>query len=128
MVKRQVVEGAGLLRHRNPIPTAVRMGPFVFSSAISGEDPATETFAADPAAQVGQAFRNLEAILAAAGAAPANVAKLTVYLKDLSWREHVNTHWLRLFPDKHDRPVRHTIKADLQGNTMVQLEFLAVVD
>jgi 2-iminobutanoate/2-iminopropanoate deaminase len=105
----------------------VRVGQFVFSSAISGEDPATGATAADPAEQVAQAFRNLRAILDAAGATPADVAKLTVYLRDLAHREHVNRHWLELFPDPHDRPVRHTLKADLQGPTLVQLEFIAIV-
>ncbi len=127
MGKRQVIEGKGLLRHRNPIPTAVKIGQFVFSSAISGEDPQTETFAAEPAEQVAQAFRNLRAILDAAGATPADIAKLTVYLRDMAHREYVNEHWLALFPDPHDRPVRHTMQAALQGQVLVQLEFIAVV-
>ena len=127
MGKRQVIEGEGLFRHRNPIPTAVRIGPFVFSSAIGSQDPATGTTPADPAEQVAQAFRNLRAFLDAAGATPADVAKVTVYLHDLAHREYVNRHWLEWFPDPHDRPVRHTLKADLPPPTLVQLEFIAIV-
>jgi 2-iminobutanoate/2-iminopropanoate deaminase len=127
MGKRQVIEGEGLVRHRNPIPTAVRIGQFVFSSAIGGQDPATGATPADPAEQVAQAFRNLRAVLDAAGATPADVAKLTVYLRDLAHREYVNQHWLAWFPDPHDRPVRHTLQVDLQPPTLVQLEFIAIV-
>jgi reactive intermediate/imine deaminase len=55
---------------------------------ISGQVPAGPdgqvVGAGDPAAQVRQVFTNLETALAAAGAALADVVKLTVFLTDLS--------------------------------------------
>ena len=126
--RRQVIHGAGVLQHRNPIPPAVRIGRYVFSSAIQGEEPASATFPTEPTAQIAQAFRNFEALLAAAACTPANVAKLTVYLADPAWRDHVNPHWLRLFPDPDARPARHTIAGPLPGGVLVQLVFVAVLD
>ncbi len=59
MSKRQVLEGHGLPRHRNPIPAVVKIGGMVFSSAISGEDAEQGRLSPEPAEQVAQAFRNL---------------------------------------------------------------------
>jgi 2-iminobutanoate/2-iminopropanoate deaminase len=52
---------------------------------------------------------------------------MTVYLKDNSAREHVNSEWLKCFPDPHDRPARHTLIYDLQGGMLLQLEVVAIV-
>jgi hypothetical protein len=32
-----------------------------------------------------------------------------------------------VFPDAHDRPVRHTVGGPLPGNYVIQLEFVAVL-
>ena len=128
MGKRQVLEGGGLPHHRNPIPAAVKIGQFVFSSAISGEDVAAGAMPADPAQQVAQAFRNMQRAIELAGGTTGDIAKVTVFLKDLQHRDHVNREWLRMFPDEHDRPVRHAIRADLPGSVLVQLECIAVME
>jgi len=127
MGKRQVIEGEGLPHHNNPIPTAVKLGAFLFSSAIPGQDPATGQVPADPERQVTLAFENLRRVLEAGGATTDDVAKLTVFLTDLSHRQWVNREWLKMFPDEHDRPVRHAVKSELPGNMVVQLEVMAVL-
>ena len=127
MAKRQVIEGQDLPHHQNPIPTAVRIGQFLFSSAIPGQDPATGEVPDDPEQQVVLAFENARRILAAGGASTDDVARMTVYLQDLSHRQWVNREWLKMFPNEHDRPVRHAIKSDLPGGMLVQLEIIAVV-
>jgi hypothetical protein len=38
----------------------------------------------------------------------------------------VNKYWLAMFPDEHDRPVRHVIGGPLAGEFIVQIEFVAV--
>ena len=47
MAKRQVLN-TGLPRHQNPIPTAVKIGQMVFSSAITGQDPQSGSTPAEP--------------------------------------------------------------------------------
>jgi 2-iminobutanoate/2-iminopropanoate deaminase len=118
------VDGLG---HNAPIPVAARVGAVVCSSAISGKDPATGQLPADPARQAELAFANMQRILEASGATLADVVKLTVYVKDNSLREAVNTHWLACFPDPLDRPARHILVYELQHGMAVQLEFMAVI-
>jgi reactive intermediate/imine deaminase len=60
-------------------------GRFVFLSGQIPLDPDTMTLVSDDvAAQTGQVFRNLAAVAAAAGGSLDDLAKLTVYLTDLS--------------------------------------------
>jgi 2-iminobutanoate/2-iminopropanoate deaminase len=73
-------------------------------------------------------FKNLRTLLEAAGASPADVAHMKVYVKDYAYRDAVNQEWLRMFPDEHDRPARHTMLWDLRGGMLVQCEILAVLD
>lgn len=113
------------LAHKAPIPQASRVGPLLCSSGISGKDPATSQLPADPAAQAHNAFSNMEALLAAGNASLADVVKLTVYAKDDSVREAINTEWHRCFPDPNDRPARHILIHDLQHGMLLQLEFMA---
>jgi 2-iminobutanoate/2-iminopropanoate deaminase len=113
--------------HKAPIPLAARVGPLLCSSAIAGKDPANGALAATPAAQVGQAFANLRAVLAAGGATLGDVARMTVTLADDGLRDEVNRHWLDCFPDPADRPARHIGVQPLGHGMAVQLEFIAWV-
>ena len=113
--------------HNAPIPLGARVGALLCSSGIAGKDPASGALPADAAQQVRFAFANLEALLAAGGATLADVAKLTVYVKDQAQREAINAEWQRCFPDPDDRPARHTLVYDLQHGMALQLECLALI-
>lgn len=113
--------------HNAPIPAAARVGPLLCSSGIAGKDPATGQLPTDPTAQVRHAFANLQALLAAGGAQPRDVVKLTVYVRDNAVRDAINAEWLALFPDPHDRPARHILVYDLQHGMAVQLEVTAFI-
>jgi 2-iminobutanoate/2-iminopropanoate deaminase len=54
------------------------------------------------------------------------VAKVTVFIKDNSYRAHVNTAWLAMFPDEHSRPARHAI-IDPNLGGQLQIEAVAVI-
>jgi 2-iminobutanoate/2-iminopropanoate deaminase len=126
MAKRKVLK-EGLPQHRNPIPTAVKIGQMVFSSAIGGHDPETNKSPKEPERQVELAFENIRRVMKAAGGSTDDIAKVTVFLKDMKYRELVNQEWLKMFPDEENRPVRHAIKVDLPGELVVQLEIVAVL-
>lgn len=113
--------------HNAPIPLGARVGALLCSSGITGKDPATGALPTDPIEQTRNAFANLEALLAAGGATLADVAKLTVYVKNNGLRDAINTEWLRCFPDPDDRPARHTLTHELQHGMALQLECLALV-
>ena len=126
--KRQSLKVPGISHGANPIPSGVRIGNVVFSGGISGQDPATNAIPPEIEKQAELAFQNLQRLMEAAGGSTDDVGHVTVYLKDLSHREHVNREWLKMFPNDDDRPTRHTLKADLQGNTLLQLQIIGVLD
>jgi len=124
---RESFDVAGARHGSTPIPAGTRVGNILFSSGIKGGDPLTGKLPAEAAEQVRFAFLNMDALLAAAGASPGDVGRVTVFLTNLALREHVNREWLVRFPDPRDRPSRHTLVEDLRGGMQIQLEFIAVV-
>jgi enamine deaminase RidA (YjgF/YER057c/UK114 family) len=124
---RQRIKAPNIPEHKNPFPAAVRIDNVLFSSAIGGEDPETHTLPPDKSTQIKNAFQNIRNILAAAGASPANIGKVTIYVADRADRELVNPHWLEMFPDEDDRPVRHTAATSLPPGRHIQIEFIAVL-
>jgi len=83
---------------------------------------------ADPETQIANAFANVKASLEAVGGTTGDIGKMTVFLADRNMRDLVNKPWLAMFPNEHDRPVRHTIGGPLGGNFIIQIEFVAVVE
>ena len=127
MAKRERIKGKGIVEHPQPFPAAVKIGNMVFTAGISGEDPETHKVPDDIDGQCSNAFRNMRAIIEAAGGTVGNIAKLTVFMKDRNDRDVFNKYWLEMFPNEDDRPVRHTLANDLGGNRRVQMEFIAVL-
>lgn len=70
---------------------AVRAGDLLFVSGIVGTDESGAVVGGDdPIAQTRQIFANLRRVLEAAGAASADVVKVTVYLLDVDDRARIN--------------------------------------
>jgi enamine deaminase RidA (YjgF/YER057c/UK114 family) len=127
MAKREVVEFPGIPKHKQPISTCVKIGNMVFTSAINGIDPATQKAPDEPERQIELAFQNMKKIIEAAGGTTENIAKVTVFMKDVAGhREFVNKEWLKLFPGEN-KPCRHALKYDLGGNMVIQLEMFGVL-
>lgn len=92
-----------------PYSQAVRAGDTVFLSGQIPLDPATgELVAGDVAAQARQAFRNLEAVCAAAGGSLDDVVRLGLYLTDLGEFAAVNAAMAEFFSAPY--PARSTIE------------------
>ena len=126
MAKREVIKVPGL-SHQAPIPNGARIGNIVFSSAISGRDTETNEIPADPDKQAEALFQNVRTFMELAGGTPANIGHMTVYLKEERYRESINKEWLKMFPDKNDRPARHSIKASVRGEMLFQIELIAIL-
>jgi len=81
-----------------PYSSAVKAGPFIFCSGQIPLVPDTgEVITADVRRATEQAMRNLEAVLAAAGATLADVVKTTIYLVDMGDFPAVNEVYGRFF-------------------------------
>jgi enamine deaminase RidA (YjgF/YER057c/UK114 family) len=127
MSNRKSIEVPGL-EHVNPIPNASRVGPFLVSGGIFGKDPSTGKVPEGVEAQCEQMFANVRKVLEAGGAAPEDVIKLSVWLKDMANRPVVNKYWVQMFPDQHSRPARHTFPTpDLRAPLLVECEIMAVI-
>lgn len=128
MSERRSIEVPGL-PHKNPLPNASRIGPFVASSLIFGIDPANGSMPEDLRAQCELMFGNVERVLQAAGGTTANILRMSIWLKDKSQRPLVNEFWVKMFPDPHSRPARQTFAADdFPPGALVQCEVLAILD
>ena len=92
-----------------PYSQAVKTGLVVFLSGQIGVDPATKELGADFAAQVRQAFKNLEAVARASGGSLANVVKVGVFLRDMKDFDVFNRVFREYF--KGVQPARTTVEA-----------------
>jgi 2-iminobutanoate/2-iminopropanoate deaminase len=113
--------------HKNPIPAASRIDDLVFSGSIQGSDPSSGQYDATLQEQCILMFAQVKRIVEAAGGTPADIIKMTVWMKDRSQRAALNGPWLEMFPDPASRPARHTMNADLDGGKLVECDFIAVV-
>src|SRR4051812_48868560 len=92
-----------------PYSQAVRMGSLLFLSGQIPLDPATGMLIdGDIATQTRQVFQNLGAILEAAGASFADVARTTVYLADMADFTAMNEVYATFF--ESPAPARSTVQ------------------
>ena len=127
MSKRESFEVEGL-GHANPIPAVSRMGNLVVTGGVSGTDANTGKMPEQVSAQCANMFANLRKVLAAAGATPEDVIRVTVWIKRPEVRADVNQHWVVMFPDPHSRPARHTMfYEEFTVPMVVQCEAWAVI-
>lgn len=117
----------GGFKHTNPIPNACRIGNLLMSGVILGRD-ADGNMPPRIEDQCANMFAHMKAIVEAGGGGVNDIIKMTVWLKDRSQREPLNAEWVKMFPDPHSRPARHSLKADLEGGALVQCDFTAVID
>jgi len=124
---RRSIEIDGVTHGATPIPMGARVGNTIFTSGVSGKNPATNKLAEGAEQQVRHAFSNLKAVLEKAGGTMGDVGLLTVLVADETVRGAINETWLEYFPDPDDRPARHTSVHDLRNGMLVQLQAIAVI-
>ncbi|HTT10641.1 MAG TPA: Rid family detoxifying hydrolase [Burkholderiaceae bacterium] len=110
-----------------PYSQAVKTGLVVFLSGQIGLDPATkEIVGGDFAAQVRQAFRNLDAVARASGGSLANAVKFTLFLTDLARFTEANAIMAEMVPQPY--PARSTIGvASLPRGAQFEVEAILVL-
>lgn len=111
-----------------PYSQAVKAGEFVFVSGQIPIDPATGNFVSeDVAGQTEQVFKNLSAILEAAGSNLKNVVKTTVFLADMNDFARMNEIYARYFTENY--PARATVEAArLPKDARVEIEAIALLN
>lgn len=123
--RRRIVNIPGVA-HTNPIPMAVRIGDYLFSSRVLPMDPASGVYPADIATQTDKLFGNVDAVLSEAGMAWQDIVQGRLFLADMSNLGMVERRWSSHFPDRAAQPVLHPIHYDVGPSLLVMLEILAV--
>ncbi|MCC6329524.1 MAG: RidA family protein [Acidobacteria bacterium] len=110
-----------------PYSQAIKAGNMIFCSGQIPIDPATGEFVSqDVTEQTEQVFKNLKAVLEAAGATLDNVVKTSVFLADMGEFAAMNEVYSKHFVD--NKPARATVQAArLPRDARVEIECIAIV-
>ncbi len=110
-----------------PYSQAVIANGFLFTAGQIALDPASsQIVAGDVVAQTEQVFANLGAILDAAGASWADVAKATVFLMDMHDFPCMNEVYARVMGDA--RPARSTVQVSgLPRGVLVEIDLVVAL-
>lgn len=110
-----------------PYSQAVRVGNTIYLSGQVGFNPATMSLVSeDFAAQAEQTFKNINAVVTACGATLAEIAKLTIYVTDLSEFSKLNEVMANYF--KQPYPARTTIQVSaLPRGAKVEIEGIVII-
>jgi 2-iminobutanoate/2-iminopropanoate deaminase len=111
-----------------PYSQAIKANGMVFCSGQIPLDPATGEFVSDDVSeQTHQVFKNLRAVLEAAGASLNSVVKTTVFLADMNDFAAMNAVYGEYFSE--NKPARATVEAArLPRDAKVEIECIALAD
>ena len=126
-MQREIIFTDAAPRAIGPYSQAVKMGNTVYLSGQVGMDPDTQSLAGDDVVtQAQQMFRNLSAVAEAAGGSLEDMAKLTIYLTDISDFSRVNSVMEDFFSEPY--PARAAVGvAALPKGALVEVEAIMVL-
>jgi len=125
MNQHQPVHADGLPKPVGPYSPAVAFDRLVFVSGQGATDPATGQLAGlDVDSQTEQVFRNIEAILRAAGTDLSHVLRCGVFLVDIREFERMNAVYARVFGNH--KPARTTVEVAQLPVTGLKVEIDAI--
>lgn len=117
-----------LCPEHNSLPAGVRLGPMLFAPNLVSDDPCTGVLRGGGLdSQLRGAFDNMDRFLSAAGAGREHVARVTVFMTDLSERQLLNVVWSELYPDPNDRPPHKYVPAVLPEGVLAAVQVMALV-
>jgi enamine deaminase RidA (YjgF/YER057c/UK114 family) len=106
-------------------------GELVFVAGQVGWDPEERLVSPDFVPQLARALENVKAVLAAAGAAPEHLVRVTIYVTDareyLAARREVGAAWRRVLGKVYPAMTLVQVAALLEEGAKVEVEATAVV-
>ena len=128
MSKKQAISTPNAPQAIGPYSQALRVGNMLFASGQLGIDPQSGEFVSgNVREQTQQVFRNIRAILAAAGLGMEHIVKATVFLTDMADFTVVNEVYAQQFSGTF--PARSAVQVcSLPKNGLVEIEVIAVGD
>ena len=127
-MSRQIIHTDAAPAAIGPYSQAVKTGNTVYLSGQIPLDPATmELVSDDVSAQARQVFKNLAAVCDAAGGSLGKIARVGIYLTDLSRFAEVNAVMAEFFAAPY--PARSTIEVSaLPRGAQVEVDAVMVLD
>jgi len=124
----EIISTEGAPAAIGPYSQAIKTGGMVYCSGQVPLDPQSMTLVGENVAeQTAQVFKNLKAVLEAAGASLAGVVKTTVFLQDMNDFPEMNKVYEECFAGH--KPARATIEvAKLPLGALVEIEAIAVAE
>ena len=128
MSQRRIIHSDHAPKAIGPYSQAVQVGNTVYLSGQTPIDPSTgELVVGDISVQAHQVFKNLKAVLSAAGLSFDQVARVGIYMTDLGNFTAVNEVMKQYFNEPY--PARSTIGvAALPRASQVEIDLVAVID
>ncbi|CAF1367439.1 unnamed protein product, partial [Didymodactylos carnosus] len=110
-----------------PYNQAIQINYLLYLSGQIGIDPSTGQLVSDDVRnQTQQVFRNIQAVLHAAGADLTQIARCLVLLTDMNDFQSVNQIYASFFPSMENYPARSTFAVKtLPANAKVEIECTA---
>lgn len=128
MSQRRIIHSDNAPKAIGPYSQAVQVGNTVYLSGQTPIDPGTgELVVGDISVQAHQVFKNLKAVLSAAGLSFDQVARVGIYMTDLGNFTAVNEVMKQYFKEPY--PARSTIGvAALPKASQVEIDLVAAID
>jgi 2-iminobutanoate/2-iminopropanoate deaminase len=124
--KKEIVVCRNAPKALGPYSVAIKAGNLVFTAGQTGLDPATnELTPGGIEAETHQVLTNLRNVLEAAGSSMEMVIKTTVFLRDMSDFQRMNSVYAEYFKDGF--PARTTVQAAVPRNGAVEIEVIAAL-
>jgi 2-iminobutanoate/2-iminopropanoate deaminase len=121
----ELITAADVPAAAGPYSQGLMTGDWIFLAGQGGFSPETgELVGDDIASQTAQAFRNVEALLRAAGATLGDVVSCLVHLSDLAQFAEFNASYEKCFPNPV-KPVRTTVGTQLVEGMRVEVTVIA---
>jgi len=117
--RRACIEVRGLT-HRDPLPNAVRMGDYVFSSVIVPWDLSTSEAVVGEDAQTDGCFDNMRIVMEEAGATIDDVVLQWVYLNDFAYQPYMVDVYLEAWPVGQYQAARKTFRYPMGAQIQIQ--------
>ena len=110
-----------------PYSQAIRAGDFIFCAGQAGIDPVSNRIVEGGIVpQTRQVFRNLDAVLKAAGSGLNRVVKVTVFLDDWKYFKEMNETYAEFFTE--NPPARSTVQgARYPEGSLIAMEVIAAI-
>lgn len=126
-MKKEIITSEKAPKAIGPYSIANRFDRFVFTAGQLGLDPKTmELVPGGIEAETRQVFKNLQAVLEAAGTSLDNAVKTTVFLRSMDDFAKMNAVYAEFFPSNY--PARTTIQAaGLPKGGAVEIEVIAIL-